>query len=209
MSPRRLAVAGLLLLAGCSPSQAPSPTLPTTMAPAGAPTPATLTAAAGPATPTAAPSPATPAAAPSLSPSADYVKDPRGDATSGPDLTRVQLNEAERKLTVTWEPSQPLPRTGDVGLFVSVASSDWAHSGQLGVKFQNGKQIAHLVWLDGQTINLTSGTTMDSATTVTAAFPTTALQPLGSTFTWRATSTSGAQDSDAAPDKGAARFPND
>lgn len=131
----------------------------------------------------------------------DNVADPAGDAVAGIDLVNVKLVKANDSLQVTWTLASPLPSKDTVGLYLNVASADGSEAGQLGVKYLDGKQIAHFVYLGTTNRNVTGPVVVDGKT-VTATFLLADLTRLGSTMRWSAAVTAAGSDSDTAPDKG-------
>lgn len=142
-------------------------------------------------------------AAPAVPTEPVTVTDPTGDAVSGPDLTQVSVQVLKSgDLEATWTLAGPVPATGLVGLYLAVASPDGQHSGQVGVKLNNGQTMAQFVFLDGTNHEQPLPVTKVEGNRVTTVISGAPLKPLGKRMQWNATVTADGMDSDTAPDPG-------
>jgi hypothetical protein len=113
------------------------------------------------------------------------------------------LAHTDDQLVVTFTTTAAAPTAGTALWSLMVASAAGDKSGQLGVKFLDGGQIAHFVFDFGtaQQTNLQRPVAV-TAKTITASFPYTALDALGVDWTWRAVTNVDGNDVDSCPQEG-------
>jgi hypothetical protein len=152
-------------------------------------------------------SPATPGSEPTTtgSPSpaqASTCTDKRGDGESA-DIRSVVLREDGDRLEVMFELTSQPPSAGTVHWAILASSPSGDRALQLGVRFQDGKQIAHYVFDVGSADqkNLPGAASLAGAV-LTTAFPYAAVAELGRTWKWSATTNVQGDDVDDCPDEG-------
>jgi hypothetical protein len=82
-----------------------------------------------------------------------------------------------------------------------VASADGSAAGQLGVKYEGGRQIGYFAFDSTRNTNL-PGQAIATETSVTATFPLSQLARYGNTFDWQAVTSVSGNDTDLCPDVG-------
>ena len=128
---------------------------------------------------------------------ANICTDAKNDATTN-DLTSVVLKRAGDSLDVTWTMVRRETATGSAGFYLSLASEDGKTSGQLGVQYADGRQIAYFTFR-GDTNKEIAGTAQVTRTAVTGSFPMSQLAAFGPNFTWQAVTTLDDEDTDYCP----------
>lgn len=128
--------------------------------------------------------------------------DPPGDGRPL-DISAVKLAHVGDHLVVNFTTTTTPPSSGTTLWSLQVASASGDKAGQLGVKFLDGRQIAHFVFDLGtaKQTNLEGGTTV-AGKTLTASFPYAAVTSLGLNWTWRAETSVDGLDVDACPQEG-------
>lgn len=133
-----------------------------------------------------------------------------GDSSGIVDLEQVQLVSDGTLMFLTFDAVSDVPTTG-TALYSATAWSEDGETGyQIGVKFEDGQEIANFVYnlTDYTQKNLTNAAvTADSR--VSVRYPLSELEGLGETFSWSATVTVDGTDVDRCPDgEGKQRFPD-
>jgi hypothetical protein len=170
-----VALAAAMLLAGCIGSNGGAPSVPTTAPPRT-----------------------------NLQPEVEAAtcRDKAGDGKPA-DIRSVALSHVDDRLVIRFELTARPPTAGTALWVINAASPSGGRALQLGVKFLDGKQIAHFTFDFGsaQQQNLTGAVSL-AGTVLTAEFPYDAVAGLGETWKWSATTNVQGDDVDDCPDEG-------
>jgi hypothetical protein len=130
-------------------------------------------------------------------------RDKAGDGKPA-DIRSVALRRDGDRLMIRFELTARPPTAGTALWAVSAASPSGDEALQLGVKFLDGKQIAHFTFDFGsaQQQNLPGAASLEGAVLI-ADFPYQAVARLGQSWRWSATMNVQGDDVDSCPDKGA------
>jgi hypothetical protein len=131
-------------------------------------------------------------------------KDKLGDSKSeAVDISRVRLLSDGSLMFMNFTTVADVPTTGTVLYSVTAWSTDGKTGYQLGVKFQDGTEIANFVFnlTAAQQENVTNGA-IAAEKQVSTRYPLSMLEGLGDTFKWSATVTVDGADVDRCPDGG-------
>lgn len=132
-----------------------------------------------------------------------YCKDRTGDGRNGYDLTAVALKRVGGTMTLTFTTAKPMPTSGTALYAVDAWSKNGKAGRQLGVKFNNGNQIAHFVFnSNAATQQNISSEVNQAGKNVTATFPMSAIAAVGDTFDWSAVYNVNGNDMDKCPQPG-------
>jgi hypothetical protein len=134
---------------------------------------------------------------------ASMCRDRRGDGQSA-DIRSVVLHRDGDRLRARFELISRPPTVGTVHWAILASSPSGDRALQLGVKFQDGAQVAHYVFDAGSTDQQNvSGSASLTGGVLTADFPYDAVAELGKTWRWSATTNVQGDDVDDCPDEGA------
>jgi hypothetical protein len=122
--------------------------------------------------------------------------DAKSDATTN-DLTSVTLKRDGDYLDVTWTMVKRDTGAGAASFYLNVVSETGNASGQLGVRYLDGRQVAYPAFHD--TNKEISGSAQVTAKSVTASFPMSELEQVGPNFKWQAATIRDGNDMDACP----------
>lgn len=128
---------------------------------------------------------------------ANVCKDAKNDGTTN-DLTSVVLKRAGDSLNVTWTMVKRETAEGSAGFYLSLASEDGKATGQLGVQYTDGQQVAYFTFR-GDANKEIAGTAKVTGTSVTGSFPMSDLAAFGANFTWQAVTALDDEDTDYCP----------
>jgi hypothetical protein len=134
---------------------------------------------------------------------ASTCRDKRGDGQPA-DIRSVVLRRDGDRLLVRVELTSRPPTRGTVHWAILASSESGDRALQLGVKFQDGAQVAHYVLDAGSADqqNLPGAASLAGAV-LTTDFPYDAVAELGKTWTWSTTTNVQGDDVDDCPDEGA------
>jgi hypothetical protein len=129
-------------------------------------------------------------------PKGNACPDAKDDATTN-DLTLVTLKRDGDYLDVTWTMVKRETGAGAANFYLNVVSETGNASGQLGVRYLDGRQVAYPTFHD--TNKEISGSAQTTPTSVTASFPMSELEQVGPNFTWQGATSGDDNDMDACP----------
>lgn len=127
--------------------------------------------------------------------------DVTGDSSGNVDLEQVRLISDGTLMFLTFDAVNDVPATGTILYSATVWSEDGENGYQMGVKFEDGQEIANFVYnlTDFSQKNISnSAVTADGR--VSVRYPLSELDGLGETFRWSATVTMDGTDVDRCPD---------
>jgi len=129
-------------------------------------------------------------------PKGDACLDAKDDARTN-DLTSVTLKRDGDYLDVTWTMVKRETGAGTTSFYLNVVSETGDASGQLGVRYLDGRQVAYPAFHD--TNKEISGSAQTTPTSVTASFPMSELQQVGANFKWQSATSGDDNHMDACP----------
>ena len=129
-------------------------------------------------------------------PKGNACLDAKSDATKN-DLTTVTLKRDGDYLDVTWTMVKRDTGAGKASFYLNVVSETGDASGQLGVRYLDGRQVAYPTFHD--TNKEISGSAQTTPTSVTASFPMSEFKQVGPNFKWQAATSGDDNEMDACP----------
>lgn len=128
--------------------------------------------------------------------------DVTGDSSGNVDLEQVKLISDGARMFLTFDAVNDVPETGTILYSATAWSEDGETGFQMGVKFEDGQEIANFVYnlATYSQKNITNAPAETEHSRVSVHYPLAELEGLGETFNWSASVTVDGTDIDRCPD---------